>query len=518
MPSPTIFEPRNLIVVVQQGEPFAGELAQQLGHFGFELQMFDKVDEVVATTRDTASGGGDHRPLFAPDGDLLAVDVAAEVRAAFGADVPMVFVSNRSDIEARLDAVRAGCSGYFVKPVNYPEIVETLDRITRGQPEPYRILIVDDESETAAYHAASLENAGLETVVVTEPLEISSQLVEFQPDVILMDVYMPGCSGMELAAVIRQEEAFVGIPIVFLSRETDRMKQIAALVKGGDDFFTKPVAPDQLVGAVKARAQRGRTLRLFMERDGLTGLYSHSRIIEQFEMAVVRADRHHGHLAVAMFDIDGFKQVNDTYGHLVGDQLLKALAYLLRQRLRLSDVLGRFGGDEYLIVMPDTDAEGAHQKMDDICRNFAAIEHDTGRGAFSVTLSCGVAGFPAALTANELIAAADEALYRAKGAGRDQVILAPTAEGRSMRPRAFFGRCLLLTVCLVSRRVRGTGWGVNGRARIGGLGPHGCPHDRFRLSQSRTGVRGLSTARELPGLENGMRRESAAAGSLWLIR
>lgn len=160
-----------------------------------------------------------------------------------------------------------------------------------------------------------------------------------------------------------------------------------------------------------------------MERDGLTGLYSHSRIIEHLEMAVVRADRHHGRLAVAMLDIDGFKQVNDSYGHLVGDQLLKALAYLLRQRLRLSDVLGRFGGDEYLIVMPDTDGKGAHQKMDDIRRNFAAIEHDTGRGSFSVTLSCGVAEFPVALTANELIAAADAALYRAKRAGRDKVVL-----------------------------------------------------------------------------------------------
>ena len=419
-PPPTLFEPRNLIVVVQQGEPFAGELALQLGHFGFELQMFDKVDEVVATsmTRRPAAVITD---LCSPDGDLLAVDVAAEVREAFGDGVPMVFVSNRSDIEARLDAVRAGCNGYFVKPVNYPEIVETLDRITRGQPEPYRILIVDDEPETAAYHAASLESAGLEVVVVTQPLEISSQLVEFQPDVILMDVYMPGCNGMELAAVIRQEEAYVGVPIVFLSRETDRMKQIAALGEGGDDFFTKPVAPEQLVGAVTARAQRGRTLRLFMERDGLTGLFSHSRIIEHLEMAVVRADRHHGRLAVAMLDIDGFKQVNDTYGHLVGDQLLKALAYLLRQRLRLSDVLGRFGGDEYLIVMPDTCGEGAHQKMDDIRRNFSAIEHDTGRGSFSVTLSCGVAEFPTALTANELIAAADAALYRAKRAGRDRV-------------------------------------------------------------------------------------------------
>ena len=419
----SLFEPRNLIVVVEQEDPFARELALQLGHFGFELQMFKEVDELVAR-------GVQRRPaavimdLSSPGGELTGEEVATKVRNALGEAVPLVLISNRSDIEARLDAVRAGCSSYFIKPVNYSDVLETLDRLTRSEPEPYRILIVDDESDTAEFHATSLEAAGLETVTVNDPLEVMSQLVEFQPDVILMDVYMPGCTGLELAMVIRQEEAFVGVPIVFLSRETDRMKQIAALGEGGDDFFTKPVPPEQLVPAVSARARRGRTLRLFMEKDGLTGLFRHSRIIEQLEVAVRRADRQHGGLSVAMMDIDGFKEVNDEHGHLVGDQVLKALAYLLRQRLRMSDVLGRFGGDEYVVVLPDTDGAAAVRKMDDIRRNFAAINHETAHGPFSVTLSCGVGEFPKALTSHELIAAADEALYRAKRGGRNRVLLA----------------------------------------------------------------------------------------------
>ena len=418
-----LFEPRNLIVLVEQEDPFARELALQLGHFGFELQIFKEIDEMVEK-------GVERRPaavimdLSSPGNGLMGEELATRVRDALGGGVPLVLVSNRSDIEARLDAVRAGCSSYFIKPVNYSDVLETLDRLTRSEPEPYRILIVDDEAETADYHSNSLEAAGLETVTVTDPLNVLSQIVEFNPDVILMDVYMPGCTGLELAMVIRQEEAFVGVPIVFLSRETDRMKQIAALGEGGDDFLTKPVPPEQLVPTVSARAQRGRTLRMFMEKDGLTGLFRHSRIIEQLEVAVRRADRQHGRLAVAMLDIDGFKDVNDEHGHLVGDQVLKALAYLLRQRLRMSDVLGRFGGDEYVVVLPDTDGAAAMEKMDDIRRNFAAIDHDTGRGLFTTTLSCGVAEFPTALTSHELIAAADEALYRAKRGGRNRVILA----------------------------------------------------------------------------------------------
>ena len=324
--------------------------------------MFKKIDEMVA-------GSVVRRPaavimdLSSPDGELLGEEVASKVRNEIGEGVPMVFVSNRSDIEARLDAVRAGCSSYFIKPVNYSDVLETLDRLTRSEPEPYRILIVDDEKDTAEYHSANLKAAGLETVTVTDPLEVMSQIVEFQPDVILMDVYMPGCTGLELAMVIRQEEAFVGVPIVFVSRETDRMKQIAALGEGGDDFFTKPVPPDELVPAVSARAQRGRTLRLFMEKDGLTGLFRHSRIIEQLEVAVRRADRQSGRLSVAMLDIDGFKEVNDEHGHLVGDQVLKAVSRVLGEVTRGADFAARFGGEEFIVLMPERRRKAEEAKM-----------------------------------------------------------------------------------------------------------------------------------------------------------
>ncbi len=417
-----ILEPRNLIVVVEE-ESFSGELAQQLEHFGFDLQMYKTVDDVAVDAAERTPAAV-ILVMSSQSDELTGVTAAKAVRESFGESVPVVFLSNRSDIEARLDAVRAGCSGFFVKPVNYSDVLETLDRITRSEPEPYRILIVDDEKDTAEFHSANLRAAGLSTVIVTDPFEVSSQLVEFQPDLILMDVYMPGCNGVELAMVIRQEEAFVGVPIVFLSRETDRMKQLAALEDSGDDFFTKPVPPNELVPVISARAKRSRTLRTLMERDGLTGLYSHSRIIEQIESAVRRARRRQGEFAVAMLDIDGFKLVNDTHGHLVGDQVLKALAYLLRQHLRSSDVLGRFGGDEFVILLPDADGTAAVEKMEEIRQNFAAIDHDTGHSLFSVTVSCGVAEYPTALSCHELIAAADDALYGAKRAGRDRVVLA----------------------------------------------------------------------------------------------
>jgi diguanylate cyclase (GGDEF)-like protein len=416
-------EDRNLIVIIAPGGNFSQEMAEQLGRFGFELQMLTRTDELAASNEESRPAAVVMDLSSVADGsagDETAFTVCDEV----GDDVPLVVVTNRSDIEARLDAARAGCKDYFVNPVDYSELLETLDRLTRSEPEPYRILIVDDEVDTAELYSAHLEAAGLKTVTVTDPMDVMSQLVEFQPDLILMDVYIPGCSGLELAAVIRQQEAFVGVPIVFLSRETDRAKQIAALASGADDFLTKPVPPEQLVPVISARAQRGRNLRRLMEKDGLTGLFRHSCSIEQLEVAVRRADRQHGRLAVAMLDVDGFEEVNEKHGRLVGDQVLKVLAQLLRQRLRISDIVGRFGGDQFVVVLPDTDGIAAVEKMDGVRRTFAAIPHDSDRETFSVTLSCGVAEFPFSLTSHELIAAADEALERAKRGGRNRIVRA----------------------------------------------------------------------------------------------
>jgi diguanylate cyclase (GGDEF)-like protein len=420
--SPSSENRRPIVVIAEEGR-FAQELTEHLSLFGLELQMFAKIDELLA-------GRVDRRPaavimdLSSFDDELPGEVLAAKVCDEVPGDVPLVIVSKRSDLEARLAAVRAGCSCYFVRPIDYSEMLETLDRMTRVEPEPYRILVVDDEKDTAELYSTALEAAGLKTVTVTDPLDVMSQLVEFQPDLVLMDVYLPGCSGLELATVIRQQETFIGVPIVFLSRETDRMKQVEALASGGDDFLSKPVPPEQLVPAVSARAQRGRNLRRLMQTDGLTGLFRHSCSIEQLEVAVRRAERQNGRLAVAMLDIDGFKEVNEKIGRLAGDQVLKALAHLFRQRLRMSDIVGRFGGDEFVVVLPDTDGLSAVEKMEGIRDCFAAMEHDTGREPFSVTLSCGVAEFPSSLTSHELIAAADEALERAKRAGRNRVVRA----------------------------------------------------------------------------------------------
>jgi diguanylate cyclase (GGDEF)-like protein len=238
-----------------------------------------------------------------------------------------------------------------------------------------------------------------------------------------MDVYMPGCTGIELAAVIRQQSAYLGIPIVYLSAETNLRKQLLAL-RLGDDFLTKPIRPEYLISAVMSRVQRFRALRSLMLRDSLTGLLNHTAFEEYIGREIARVRRQGTPLAVALIDLDHFKTVNDTYGHPTGDRVLKSVARVLQQRLRRTDVIGRYGGEEFAVLFPNTIGRQAQRVVDEVRTTFAQVRHQSDSKEFHVTFSGGVATCPPYNEAARLTEAADQALYAAKEAGRNCVVLA----------------------------------------------------------------------------------------------
>jgi diguanylate cyclase (GGDEF)-like protein len=258
--------------------------------------------------------------------------------------------------------------------------------------------------------------------VVHDPQQATTALRSFQADLLLLDMHMPGCTGLELAAVIRQQPAYVGLPIVFLSGETDPLHQSTARDLGGDDYLVKPIRPEALVHAVTTRAHRARAMRAMMMRDSLTGLFNHSATTDLLELEIERARRNNTPLSVVMIDIDHFKTVNDNYGHSAGDAVLRDLARLLQQRLRRSDVIGRYGGEEFLLILPNTPGLAAAQLIDAIRISFSALRHSSADGDVHVTFSAGIAQLPPHEdTPIQLVQSADKALYRAKRAGRNQV-------------------------------------------------------------------------------------------------
>jgi diguanylate cyclase (GGDEF)-like protein len=194
-----------------------------------------------------------------------------------------------------------------------------------------------------------------------------------------------------------------------------------AMSEGGDDFLTKPIKPRHLIATVRNRAARARNLKARMVRDSLTGLFNHTHTLQLLEDARFRAERDGQPLSFAMIDIDFFKKVNDTYGHPMGDRVIKSLALFLKQRLRKSDHIGRYGGEEFAVVMPDTDAKSAKLVLDEIRQRFAEIQYSAQPHELSCTFSCGVSQLAPELDGKLLSQQADQALYVAKHGGRNRV-------------------------------------------------------------------------------------------------
>jgi diguanylate cyclase (GGDEF)-like protein len=258
---------------------------------------------------------------------------------------------------------------------------------------------------------------------LNNPMNIMKVLAEYKPDLILMDIYMPECTGLELAKVIRQEAAYINLPIVFLSTETNVDKQYEALRLGGDDFLQKPIQDEHLVSSIISKAQRSRQLGSIIMRDSLTGLLKHSKIKELLQIELLRARRQKLPLAFAMIDIDHFKQINDNYGHMTGDCILHNFARSLQQNLRKTDIIGRYGGEEFAIIFPDTSGLEAIQILDKLRISFAQTEQHYEDNIFKVTFSAGVSVLSDSGSHTKMIQMADEAMYQAKEQGRNFLVL-----------------------------------------------------------------------------------------------
>tara|TARA_R110002096_G_scaffold379_6_gene2327 strand:- start:17511 stop:18506 length:996 start_codon:yes stop_codon:yes gene_type:complete len=302
-----------------------------------------------------------------PEGELAGTEFAKLFDQYSTVHVPVIFISARDDWQARLAAVQAKGSAYLTKPLDFNELVERLENVTsKDTPEPFKVLIVDDVEILAEHYAAVLSSSGMEVKTLSNLDQLLEQLSDFKPDLILMDVHMPQCSGLDAAKVIRQKDELLSVPIVFLSTETDPLKRLYAMALGGDDFLQKPIEDERLLAAVQSRATRFRKLRSYMINDGLTGLLNHVASKTLLDSEVARAQRQGDPLGFAMIDLDHFKAINDSYGHPAGDRVLKSMARMLKKRLRKSDLVGRYGGEEFAIILPQTDLKTAEALLNDV--------------------------------------------------------------------------------------------------------------------------------------------------------
>ena len=421
--APRIYRRTPVYIALNNAE-MANRLIKQLEFFGFRAAAFDNASDLMEACAlhkpetilmDISFGG-------MADGGLATIERLQERHET---PIPVIFMSDEDGtIETRLRASRCGGEEYFYPAVDPGQLIEKIETYTHGNTvEPYRVLVLDDSRAQAKFMETVLKKAGMKAHIITDPMQIIHALEEFSPEIIILDMYMPGCTGMEIARVIRQQDRFHSVPIIYLSAEDDVSKQLHAMSLGGDDFLTKPIDPKHLVATIHNRGRRARSLLALMIRDSLTGLFNHTHTLHLLDQEIVKARQKDTPLCFAMIDIDYFKKINDTYGHPIGDRVLRSLSMFLKQRLRKSDHIGRYGGEEFAIILPDTRESDAETVLNEIRERFAELVQPAGEREFNVTFSCGVAGWRGE-SSQALCERADRALYQSKAQDRNCVTVA----------------------------------------------------------------------------------------------
>jgi len=288
------------------------------------------------------------------------------------------------------------------------------------------VLVADDDRVTRAMVSSWLTGAGYEVIAATDGDQALALAREHGPDLLLVDVTMPGRDGYEVCRAI-QAESGTPPPVIFLTAHSQTDARVAGLDAGAVDYIVKPFASEELVARVRAALRTKAVhdgLAETAARDGLTGVFNRRELDARAEQAVALAQRHGRAFACLLLDLDHFKQVNDVHGHAAGDAVLREAARRIVHSSRISDIVGRYGGEEFVIVLPETTGEQAVAAADKLREQLAASPVEIGETSISIRASVGAAALTDDMaTGADLYAAADRALYRAKRLGRDRTEL-----------------------------------------------------------------------------------------------
>ncbi len=308
-----------------------------------------------------------------------------------------------------------------------------------------KILVVDDDADTVSTMADWLGRKGYEVLTGSTGAEALARAVDDRPDLALLDVSLPDVDGIRVASRLRADKRTATLPIIFVTGRKETRFKVACFEAGADDYVTKPFdfievetrlqavlkkkeLRDELERANRALRQANRALKKLSITDEKTKLHNYRYLQERIGEEFRRAARYENSLSCIMLDLDHFKAVNDTLGHRIGDRVLEEFGRILTDTARETDLVVRYGGEEFIMLLPHTDAIRARTVAERVRRATSARTFTADEAPLKLTVSCGVATYPANArirSEEELVQAADEALYAAKEGGRNRTAVDP---------------------------------------------------------------------------------------------
>ncbi|HET6765437.1 MAG TPA: response regulator, partial [Longimicrobiaceae bacterium] len=424
-PAPVVelAEGRPVLLVVDADREGAERIAMEAGGRGFDAR--------VATTLQAARDAvRERRPALA----LVDVDVAGpgdeglalvHELAEGTSPVPVAVYTARRGFADRVDAARRSAASFLQKPLPAAGVVDAVERVLRRATEVGScVLAVDDDPQVLAAITALLAPLGTEVQGLEDPLRFWDALERWSPDVLVLDVDMAHLNGIELCRVVRNDPRWTSTPVIFLTARNDPGTVQELFSAGADDYVLKPIVGPELVTRIRNRLERVRLHRTLADTDGLTGVANRRRAQESIAQLLRLGTRQRHPVSLAVLDLDHFKQVNDTAGHAVGDEVLRRIARLLSKTFRGEDVVARWGGEEFVVGLYGMEKEDAVGRLEHVLESFRTLDFsERGDDPLEVTFSAGVAQLPLDGTElNALYRAADEALYLAKEQGRARVL------------------------------------------------------------------------------------------------
>jgi two-component system cell cycle response regulator len=374
--------------------------------------------------------------------------------------IPVVMVTALNDVEDRVRGLEVGAEDFLTKPVDDFALMARMGALTRYnavaselrqrqasglragidggdgvhvKDQPARLFVVDDNPRTSTRIADTLRSGGHTAITLLEAGGMKG-LNELGVDILVLSMLSDRYDALKLCAHFKMNEATRSISILLICDPDDRQRAGKGLDLGASDVIFAPIEKQELLARVRTQARRTRYIEMLRDRvdrglelsviDQLTGLYNRRYMNNQLEQLMQRSLMGGRPVSVLMADIDHFKAVNDTYGHDAGDEVLQEMAKRLKTNSRVMDVVCRPGGEEFMVIMPDTPGDLACAAAERIRRSVAAEPFVVSGGAreISITLSAGVSTIRGASdTIADLIKRADTALYQAKAAGRNRV-------------------------------------------------------------------------------------------------